>query len=275
MPRRQPRPPRMPPRRRMVDLLFPDDFRAAMAVAGIEVQTDEATLQVHAEYANTVVQAALSAQVSPALGDLQATAAALAAIRDNCETALAPILAHLQPLAIDESEPRASLAGALMRSQDPLIIALLDVALGCDGGEDCDARLADALLAIDRLRSWADAAGRQFAAGIASRRKARQSPELRSPARAFGFALIRSYIDLTGRLPTFARGMNETAYGPLIIYLTHLFACVRDRLPGVDGHAELARARDWHPPAETLADWIERFRKAGASDSAETTAPAT
>ena len=175
-------------------------------------------------------------------------------------------MAQMAP--VPEESALEALTQALSRSQDPVVIALLS-ALGApeDGNPDGRAvTLARTLLEVDQLRAWAEAARRQYEAGGTSQKRSRASATARSPARELGFALIQTYIRLTGREPPFSRkrpdaeGAGEPT-GPLIRYLQHLFECGRRTLAANPETAELAQEREWNPSAETLGSWITYARK--------------
>ena len=261
MPRRHPRPTTMPPARRMVRLLGPEDIRTALAAAGYGTAIDAAALSAFVEEIDRLVQAVLTAQASPPLGDARATAAALSRIAADCAAVMARIGEQLTG-PIVRNEPCPALEDAVIRSQDPLIIALVDAAASRDCSGVPERRVADTLRAVDRLRDWAEAAATQHGNGAQSQAIAYHMQDIEDPGRVLVTRLIEGYQQFTGR----AAGLSRDAYndnapgGPLVRYLTHLFGCIRAGLPGIAGHAGLARDRFWKPAPETLATWIDRFR---------------
>jgi hypothetical protein len=250
-------------------LLLPADFRSALTAAGIEASPSEDALFQAAFAVAHPVHGVVSAHFSPRVGQIRAVGETLEAIEQACLAGLRLIIPGWPGLAPPERD-QAALRHALGHSRDPVIVALLDAAAALDR---VDAReLAKTLHAIDRLGAWAGAAGAQYAAGLRRERVSREDPAARSPARALGFALIDTYVALTGADLTFGRPSPKSAdrprqqrdtdpTGPLVRYLAHLFARARATLAADPELAGLAQRREWNPTPETLAEWIGRARK--------------
>ena len=255
------------PPTRVTPLLLPKDFGTALKEAGIDGCPDVEALFRAALSAFLPAQRVVSAQHSPGIGEIRHVGMVLGEIEQACLAALKPIVAQMAVLIPEEDAP-GTLACMLLRSRDPVVIALLS-AVGApeDGNLDGQvATLARVLLATDQLRDWAGAARKQYEAGVASQKQSRASPAARSPARELGLVLIQSYVQLTGRQPAFSRkppnaeGAGEPT-GPLIRYLQHLFGCARRALAADPEQARLVQKRAWNPSAETLGSWVTRAQK--------------
>lgn len=202
----------LPPPRKIEFVLSPADFTSALKHARSQADPGVDALAEAAASVDPAAQRVVSARHSPALEEIRSIGKVLGEIERGCLSATRPIVEQLEE-EIPEENALETLARELRRSRDPVVIALLNTA-SAFGGDETDGRLlAQTLLAIDRLRAWARASRIQFEAGAAREKQSRKSPEARSPARIFGFALIESYASLTGGKPRFARKSDGGAPG--------------------------------------------------------------
>jgi len=245
-------------------VVFPADFSEALRVAKISTDPSKAALDDAAEAVFWVAQRLVTASSIPTIGEIREIADKLDEIQRACLTVL-------QAVQLPEPLPGKSMfngpAHALNRSRDPLVIALLDAANGPDGSEKGGVKIAQALHMIAWMASCAKAARDQFAAGVRREKASRQDPAARSPARELGFAMIETYPALTGRKLRFSRKKpgpesGGELDGPLIRYLMQLFECARRNLSRDPERAQLVDLREWHPSRETLAAWINQYRRA-------------
>ena len=237
-------------------LLFPDDFIGALRAARVKAAPDERTLFEAAAAVLYVAQKVVSAQSIPSIGQIRAVCDTLGEIELACLTVSRRIA---EPSWAAEAAA-GTLAQELSRSRKPVVIALLDAAASA-GERDED--VAEALLTNAKLGSWAGAAREQFEVGLKREEISREHAAARSPARTLAFALIDSFVALTGEGPRFSREKPERGGGPggpLIRYLTHLFERARHNLSLDPERAGLRDQRAWNPTAETLASWITQFR---------------
>jgi hypothetical protein len=250
----------------ILTLVQPEDIRQALEKTGLPVTADDEALRAEAIRASETAWSIVTHQLSPSIPDLHGMADELDRIAQAGTALIQLIMQGLKLPLPPDVDPRHELARRIAAHHDPLFLNLLS-RIAADVGENLAAQaLADRIVGVAELIAWCSSTRMAVEAGISRERGSRRDPALRSPARAFGLALIGCYTRLTGRPPARARrptGPKEgKPIGPLLRFLRHVFDCARKRLRAAPELGALADDKAWSPADETLFEWVERARSA-------------
>jgi hypothetical protein len=114
------------------------------------------------------------------------------------------------------------------------------------------------------VRQWSEASAGAFSSGHATAKAARRTSAMRSRAQALAFALIDSYVSLTGHAVGLSRksdGADAGApTGPLVRFLLLLFERIRDAVARHPAVQDLANVSSLNPQPETVVHWVKAWR---------------
>ena len=255
-------------------ILLPSHFKAALASASLSENVSVEELKKAARQTLLPTYRLITHQISPPIPDIRAVADELSLIASRCSAITGSIRKYICKSSDLEDSPPEVLKKRIEAScaLHPLVCALTDAASGNAGLEVGSVRLAEALLRIHHLGSWAGKAGIAFQAGLTKEKTQRDLPSQKSPARDLGFEIMRAYKALSGRPIRFSREVDRSSgkqvpSGPLFRFVHCVFDCARSRLKGLGGtYAMLAEKPEWSPAAETIAKWATNLRKADEGD---------
>jgi hypothetical protein len=241
-----------------------DDFSIALKASNIDSLADEQHLINTAHLANRAVSYVLSAKRLPHKRKLAASVKVLTSIETYCRSVIGKLLSEI-PLSEHENCSEIDLGRALASSNSVALVGLLSACTNLGDPLSGPQTLAGLLVNVEKLADCAAAAANQLQAGADNTHDYSEQGKRNLPEQ-FAHCLIASYVGLTKSEPRHSRrspdrsNENEVS-GPLIRYLQSLFKRLPAAIADHPWTADLASDPGWSPKPETIASWIDSYRK--------------
>ncbi len=257
--------PQPPPRPvRLIALVTPADFLVGLKAAGVGADPPPELLEEAALTGTRLAQGVVSSLVVPPIPKMRASVAKVVKLEKVLNGLIVQLSGGPDDIEGKYFESQQAIQDYLRDHESPFLFNLT-CHIGREAGhEDGRAKLADAIMSLQRVGAACASVVDAQRANLAGETTAREAPQMRSRQRELGFAFLASFQVMTGRAPKVSRASGGDKVGrlggPLLRFMEAMFGRVRDNLRAEPTLAALAEDPALAPTAETVRSWMKIYK---------------